>query len=120
MIKLLTLLAFITLDTYAQYVPERSAKNVSRVLSAASDFALAEDKQLHIGACYIVSSLTSAIVYKKTKDKKKATVYGIGIAMLAGVVKEVYDIKHGHSDINDILANTIGSSLGVITIRITL
>jgi len=120
MIKLLTLLAFITLDAYAQYVPERNAKNVSRVLSAASEFALAQDKQLHMGACFVISSFTSALVYRKTKDKTKATVYGFGVAMLAGIVKEVYDIKHGHSDINDILANTIGSSLGVVTIRITL
>ena len=120
MIRLLMLLAIITLDVYAQYVPERNAKNVSRVLSAASDFALAEDKQLHMGVCFVLSSLTSALVYKKTNDKKKATIYGIGIAMLAGIVKEVYDVKHGNSDINDILANTIGSSLGVVTIRITL
>ena len=120
MIKLLTLLAFITLDAYAQYVPERNAKNVSRVLSAASEFALAQDKQLHMGACFVVSSLTSAIVYKKTKNKKKATAYGIGIAMLAGFTKEIYDIKHGHPSLEDILANGIGSSLGVITIRITL
>ncbi len=120
MTRLLILLAIITLDAYAQYVPERDAKNVSRVLSAASNFALAQDKQLHMGACYFASSLTSALVYRKTKDKTKATVYGFGIAMLAGVVKEVYDVKHGNSDINDILANTIGSSLGVVTIRITL
>jgi len=120
MMKLLTLLAFITLDAYAQYVPERNAKNVSRVLSAASEFALAQDKQLHMGACFVISSFTSALVYRKTKDETKSTVYGFGVAMLAGIVKEVYDIKHGHSDINDILANTIGSSLGVVTIRITL
>lgn len=120
MIKLLMLLAVITLDICAQHVPQRNAKNVSRVLSAASNFALAQDKQLHMGACYFASSLTSALVYRKTKDKTKATAYGFGIAMLAGIVKEVYDIKHGHSDINDILANTIGSSLGVVTIRITL
>ena len=120
MIKLLTLLAFITLDAYAQYVPGRNAKNASRVLSAASEFTLAQDKQLHMGACYVVSSVVSAIVYKKTKDKKKATVYGIGIAMLAGITKEIYDIKHGDPSFEDVLADGIGSILGVVTIRITL
>ncbi len=120
MTRLLILLIVITLDVYAQYVPERNAKNVSRVLSAASEFALAQDKQLHMGVCYVVSSLTSALVYKRTNDKRKATVYGIGIAMLAGITKEVYDIKHGNPSFSDILANGIGSSLGVVTIRITL
>ena len=119
MIRLLIFLA-ITASLNAQHLPARNAENTSRLISKIQSFALAQDKQLHIGACYAISSFTSALVYKKTKDKTKATAYGFGIAMLAGVVKEVYDVKHGNSDINDILANTIGSSLGVVTIRITL
>jgi hypothetical protein len=120
MIKIFVLLVVITLNLHAQYVPERNAKNVNRVLLAASDFALAKDKQLHMGTCYVISSLTSALVYKKTKNKMKASICGFSIAMLAGTVKEMCDINHGDSDMNDILANSIGSSLGVITIRITL
>ena len=47
-------------------------------------------------------------------------VYGFILPMIAGVAKEIYDINHGNPDINDILANTVGSNLGIITIRITL
>ena len=119
MIRLLIFLA-ITASLNAQHLPARNAENTSRFISKVQDFALAQDKQLHMGACYVISSLTSAIVYKKTKNKKKATAYGIGIAMLAGITKEIYDIKHGHPSLEDILANGIGSSLGVVTIRITL
>lgn len=119
MIRLLIFLA-ITASLNAQHFPARNADNTSRLISKIQGFALAQDKQLHMSACYVASSITSALVYRKTKDKTKATVYGFGIAMLAGVIKEVYDINHGHSDINDILANTIGASLGVVTIRITL
>ena len=119
MIRLLIFLA-ITASLNAQHLPARNAENTSRFISKVRGFALAQDKQLHMGACYAVSSFTSALVYKKTKDKTKATVYGFGVAMLAGVIKEIHDINHGNSDVNDILANTIGSSLGVVTIRITL
>ena len=81
---------------------------------------LPQDKQLHIGATYMLSTSTAALVYNKTGNKKKAMVYGFILPMIAGVAKEVYDINHGNPDVNDILANTIGSSLGIITIRITL
>ena len=42
------------------------------------------------------------------------------IPMVAGIAKEIYDINHGDPDVNDIIANTVGSGLGIITIRITL
>ena len=119
MIRLLIFLA-ITASLNAQHFPARDAENTSRLISKIQGFALAQDKQLQMGACYVISSATSALVYKKTKDKAKATAFGFGVAMLAGVIKEVYDVKHSHSDINDILANTIGAGLGVVTIRITL
>ena len=81
---------------------------------------LPQDKQLHIGATYMLSASTAALVYSKTNSKKKAMVYGFILPMIAGVAKEIHDINHGNSDVNDILANTVGSSLGIITIRITL
>ena len=90
---------------------------ITNIVSAQ---VLPQDKQLHIGATYMLSASTTAIVYNRTGDKKKAMVYGFILPMIAGVAKEVYDINHGNPDVNDILANTIGSSLGVVTIRITL
>ena len=90
---------------------------ITNILSAQ---ILPQDKQLHIGATYMLSASTTALVYNNTGDKRKATICGLIIPMIAGIAKEVYDINHGHSDANDILANTIGSCLGVVTIRITL
>ena len=81
---------------------------------------LPQDKQLHVGATYMLSTSTAALVYNRTNSKKKAMVYGFILPMIAGVAKEIYDMNHGNPDINDILANTVGSSLGIITIRITL
>ena len=90
---------------------------ITNILSAQ---ILPQDKQLHIGATYMLGASTSALVYNKTGDKKKATIYGLIVHMIAGIAKEIYDINHGHSDVNDILANSVGSCLGVVTIRITL
>ena len=78
------------------------------------------DKLLHAGGCYAISSSVSAIVYDKTKDKRKALVYGFTTSIIVGVAKEVYDIKHGNPDIKDIMADIVGGGLGVLTIRITL
>ena len=79
-----------------------------------------EDKVIHATSVYLLSASTTSLVYNRTKSKKKAMVYGFILPMIAGVAKEIRDVKHGDPDVNDILANTVGASLGVITIRITL
>jgi len=90
---------------------------ITNIVSAQ---VLRQDKQMHIGTTYALSATVTSLVYKKTGDKKKAMVYGFILPMVAGVAKEVYDINHGDPDVKDILANTVGSTLGIITIRITL
>jgi uncharacterized protein YfiM (DUF2279 family) len=67
-----------------------------------------------------MSSSVAALVYNKTNDKKKSLLYGFGVSVLAGVAKEVYDIRCGDPDVKDIAADIVGAGLGVITIRITL
>jgi VanZ family protein len=79
-----------------------------------------QDKLLHAGGCYVMSSSVAALVYNKTNDKKKSLLYGFGVSVLAGVAKEVYDIRCGDPDVKDIAADIVGAGLGVITIRITL
>ena len=79
-----------------------------------------EDRIIHTTGVYLLSARTTALVYNKTKSKKKAVVYGFILPMMIGVAKEIRDIKYGDPDINDIIANSIGASLGIITIRITL
>jgi len=79
-----------------------------------------QDKLLHMGGSYVISSGVAAVVYDRTNDKKKALASGLITAMVVGLGKEIYDRKHGDPDINDMIANSVGASLGVITIRITL
>ena len=90
---------------------------ITNIVSAQ---ALQQDKLLHAGGCYFVSSTVSSLVYSKTKNRNKSLAIGFATSMLIGIGKEVYDIKHGDPDIKDVLANTVGSTLGIITIRITL
>ena len=79
-----------------------------------------QDKLLHAGGCYVISSSVAAVVYNKTNHRNKSLLYGFGIGVLIGVAKEIHDINYGHPDINDIAADVVGAGLGVITIRITL
>ena len=79
-----------------------------------------QDKLLHMSGSYVVSSGVTAIVYSKTNNKKKSIIYGVTTAVAIGLAKEIYDRKHGNPDIKDMLANSIGASLGVITIRIAI
>lgn len=90
------------------------------ITNIASAQFIQQDKLLHAGGCYAISSSVSALVYDKTKDRRKAILYGLTTSIFIGVAKEVYDIKHGNPDIKDIAADVVGAGLGVITIRITL
>jgi len=75
------------------------------------------DMQLHIGATYIISSATTAYVFKKTKDKKKAVLIGFSVSMAIGVIKEMND-KHVQN--KDLFGNIIGSTLGCFVVVIPL
>ena len=76
------------------------------------------DMQLHIGATYIISSATTSYVLKKTKDKKKAILIGIGVGLAVGVAKEFHDSRTGHVQNKDLLGNLVGSVLGSIVVTI--
>ena len=73
-----------------------------------------------MGGSYVISSGVSAVIYNKTNNEKKALVYGLTTAIAAGLAKEIYDRKHGNPDIKDMVANSVGATLGIITIRIAI
>ena len=79
-----------------------------------------DDKQLHMGATYVISSVTTAYVFKKTQSKKKAMWIGFGVGMSVGIAKELYDIEHGNCEVGDLVADVIGSALGSFVITIPL
>ena len=81
--------------------------------------SIGQDKLLHMGGCYVVSSTTASIVYNITEIRKKAFVYGRLSSVIIGGIKEIHDINHGDSNWHDMGANVIGATLGalVVTIR---
>tara|TARA_R100000654_G_scaffold12980_1_gene28228 strand:+ start:3746 stop:4108 length:363 start_codon:yes stop_codon:yes gene_type:complete len=120
MIKALVLLIIIAATVNAQHLPASNANNFNTALNAVKDFSVAEDKQLHAAGCYVISSIVSTIVYNKTNNKKHALLSGLGVSLLIGAGKEMYDIKNGDSNWEDMLANTIGATLGVVTVKIAI
>jgi len=81
---------------------------------------LQNDKLLHMGGSYAISSAVSSIVYDRTKNKKCSLLSGLAVSMVVGAGKEIYDRKNGNPDWNDMLANTVGATLGIVTIRIAI
>jgi len=88
------------------------AQSLNEVLS------LHQDKQLHIGYTYIISSATTSYVLKKTKNKKKAILIGIGVGVTVGVAKELYDAKYSYAQTGDLIADIIGATAGSIVVTI--
>ena len=43
---------------------------------------------------------------------------GMGLGVGVGIAKEVWDVKHGHSDMNDIYADILGAAMGAVVVRI--
>jgi UDP-N-acetylmuramyl pentapeptide phosphotransferase/UDP-N-acetylglucosamine-1-phosphate transferase len=80
---------------------------------------IGQDKTLHMGGCYVISSTTASLVYNITENRKKAFIYGVASAVIIGGIKEIYDINHGDSNWADMGANVIGATLGalVVTVR---
>ena len=81
--------------------------------------SIGQDKLLHAGGCYVISSTTASIVYNMTENRKKAFIYGVASAVIIGGIKELHDINHGDSNWADMGANVIGGTLGalVVTVR---
>jgi len=77
-----------------------------------------QDKQLHFLAGGLASSYGYTYVYDKTQDKKKATLAGIGLAIIAGTIKETIDSRQHNNkfDMEDLAA----TALGGITISVTI
>ena len=98
-----------------------NSRNFQFGLSQLDKFteSIGQDKLLHMGGCYVISSTTASIVYNITENRKKAFVYGVASAVIIGGIKELHDINHGDSNWADMGANVIGGTLGalVVTVR---
>ena len=69
-----------------------------------------EDEGLHFATGAVISSGTYAFVYSKSKNKKKAFWYSLGVSTLAGLSKEIYDgfIITGQFDTGEFVATALG------------
>ena len=87
---------------------------------AANAQLIEKDKQLHFAAGVIASSAGYTYVYTKTKNKKKATIAGIGTALLAGTIKEWVDSRQPKNkfDKKDLAATAIGGITVTLTINL--
>ena len=79
-----------------------------------------QDKQLHFMAGGLSSGFGYTYVFEKTQDKKKATIAGIGLAILVGTIKETVDSqqKNDKFDIGDLAATTLGGITVSVTINL--
>ena len=98
-----------------------NSRNFQFGLSQLDEFteSIGQDKLLHMGGCYVISSTTASLVYNITENRKKAFIYGVASAVIIGGIKEIHDINHGDSSWADMGANVIGGTLGalVVTVR---
>ena len=91
------------------------------LITTISSAQIQDDDLIHIGGSYAMSSMATAIVYNKTKNKKKAIICGVVVSLLMGAGKEVVDNRWGSKDTHsDLLSNVVGTTLGVITIKIAI
>lgn len=82
------------------------------------------DKVAHFGVGYVSGSLTSSIVLTHSNGKNewlKSIAFGTLSGAILGTAKEVYDFKdYGRFDWNDLGATVLGSTLGSVTIKISI
>ena len=81
---------------------------------------IAPDKQLHYAAGVVSGAVGYELIYRITKDKKKARWGGYATSILAGTLKEVIDSQQlgNRFDPNDLLATTLGGITVGITIKL--
>lgn len=78
------------------------------------------DDGLHFITGAAISSGTYAIVYSKTKNKKKAFWYSLALSSLAGLSKEIYDgyIISGKFDTGEFVSTVAGGLTASYTFNI--
>ncbi len=81
---------------------------------------ISEDDALHFFTGAVISGTTYAIVYSKTKNKKKAFWYSFGLSTLVGLSKEIYDgfIIDGRFDTGEMIATSAGGLCASATFNI--
>ena len=90
------------------------------VISVSNAQFISEDDALHALAGGVISGTTYSIVYRKTKNKKKAFWYSLGASAFVGLSKEIYDgfIIDGRFDTGEMVATISGGLVASFTFNI--
>ena len=119
---LLIVLLLIPVRAQAQEVlpdlPQPTPDNIQRALNIGKRYSIANDKLLHMGACYVIGASSTSITYHYTKNKKTSILVGAASVLIVGTAKELWDVNNGHADPEDLLADVIGGTLGIFTVKI--
>jgi len=76
------------------------------------------DKLLHLGGGYVIGATATSVTYYYTQNKKTSIIIGISAVLIAGLGKELWDIKHGSPETADLVADAVGGALGIFTVKI--
>jgi hypothetical protein len=81
---------------------------------------ISEDDMLHYAVGTVISGTTYSMVYSKTKNKKKAFWYSLGLSTVTGLTKEVFDelIFDGRFDTGEFIATVTGGLVASYTFDI--
>lgn len=81
---------------------------------------ISEDDMLHFASGTVISGATYSLVYSKTKNKKKAFWYSLGVSTMTGLTKEVFDelIFDGRFDTGEFIATVTGGLVASYTFNI--
>ena len=80
--------------------------------------SIGEDELLHFTTGAVLSGGTYAFVYGKTKNKKKAFWYSLGVSTFAGLTKEILDqvAFDGYFDTSEFAATVAGGLVVSVTL----
>jgi len=80
-----------------------------------------EDKTKHFVVGVAISMLSYELMYRKTEKKVPSLAFGLGMGMLAGFAKELYDATgKGNRDYKDFLWTSTGAAMPSVSLVIRL
>lgn len=89
-------------------------------ISSCNAQLVKKDKQFHLIAGTLISSIAYPIAYNETKNKTKATIYAFATSIAIGAIKESIDTQRPSNkfDINDLAYTALGGAVISITFNI--
>ncbi len=88
-------------------------------ISATDNFFQQSDKQMHIGAGFAIAMGSAPILHQEYGLTSTQSYWaGVGVAILAGLAKELYDSRSGGTgfDGQDLLATGLGGMGGALIV----